>query len=554
LKRLLVTIVMFVFTLHGWAYAADNPYSQGAIEGFLLQINTGASAISNLEIEDYSGLKYNFPLAGSAELLIDGIPVKLTDFRAGMEVYAKLQGRSIISLEGYSTEQLGYIAPGSKVRSGVVRKIDRDQLEIQLSTGKMGIYFTSPLTIVKRNGINTSLGNLYVGDRVRCYFDSLHSDMISQLNIEGDSVMIKGVYRASLRMVSRVENAIVLADIKVLRNGQWADFAPTLKVYYNKEVPVYMAGQPVSFLNLKNYVGKTVYAVTRDLWGEEQIEKMVLKYQYESNYDEQIKDINWYTNALELSNNKNLAFNDGTIIIKNGRLVDSSALNSRMDALVLADGRGGSAMANLIAIYNEDINNSNIGQGYIYAGRLDQIVEDAVWFKDFFILNENSWESFDDEKELYYDMDTGIYDVEQGKIITPQEFFSYDYAVDEDSRRVKDNNLHDWYGYAYTDGDRIVAIAVQKDMDSLLGQRISNGTITSIENDPLVGWTIAVRDSRDWSNRHERWMARTTDLRVNLSQALIIKGDRMILPEELKAGDRIYMVRDDFRGKVVLVK
>jgi hypothetical protein len=91
-------------------------------------------------------------------------------------------------------------------------------------------------------------------------------------------------------------------------------------------------------------------------------------------------------------------------------------------------------------------------------------------------------------------------------------------------------------------------------MDSLLKQRVSNGTVASTENNALVGWTIFIRESKDWSSVNDCWMARTTDLRVNLGKALIIKDGRIILPKELTAGDRIYVVRDDITAKVVIVK
>lgn len=577
-KKVLTAILLCTLFMTGWADAASvNPLSQGFIEGYLQQINlpqtvtdsanttakTGKKAVApastpapvtSLDIQDYSGADYNFAVADNACFTIDNIPAKLSDFRPGMEIYAKLQGKSIILLEGYSTTQLGYIAPGSKVRTGTVTKIDRDTLELLLSTGDKITCYTSSATVVSRNGTSTTLDSLYEGDWVKCFYDNPNDNIISRINIEGSSILVDNVYQGSLKTVDAVENAVILGNLKVLNNGQWTDLTATRKIYYNDQAPIFMGGQSISTRNLKYYQGKTVYAATKDFFGREQIEKMVLKNQYESKYEGQIKNVNWYTDALELSNNKNLTFNDGTIIIKNGRLVDKYALNEDNDALVMADSNGGGGIANIISVYNVDVNNSNIGQHYIYAGRMDQIFQDTVLLTDFFTLNQNVWESFDEEKELYYDNDTGIYDLEEGQEITPQEFYSKDYAVDEDSERVEDNNLEDWHAYIYTDGDRIVSIAVQKNMDSLLSQRVTNGTIAAVQDDSLTGWTITVREAKDWSNLHERWMARSSNLKVSLGQALVIKNNQIISPQQLTAGDRIYMVRDDFEAKIAIVK
>ena len=179
--------------------------------------------------------------------------------------------------------------------------------------------------------------------------------------------------------------------------------------------------------------------------------------------------------------------------------------------------------------------------------------------KDFFLLQDNEWYSYRtrnerDEKELFYDNDTEIYDLENNKKITMKEFFAGNYAVDEDSDYVEDHNLRDRYGYVYTDGDRISSIVVMKDMDSLSRQRITNGVVEKVDYDGMIGWTAEIRDAKDWSERHEEWMMKNSTLRMNLEKAMIIKDGKLITPEDLTIGMRLYIIRDDFKGKVVLVK
>ncbi len=64
---------------------------------------------------------------------------------------------------------------------------------------------------------------------------------------------------------------------------------------------------------------------------------------------------------------------------KNGRLQDRFAVSPGDDVYIIADGSGTSLTANLIYIYNEDINRSVLGQHFLYCGILDQIFEDRVW-------------------------------------------------------------------------------------------------------------------------------------------------------------------------------
>lgn len=550
MKKIWILLCIILLT-SSMAYGDVNgPYRDGMIEGYVKK-----TLENQIQIEEYDGTVHLLNLDKKITFHIDGVLASLKDFKVGMEVYGELRGRRLTYLESYSTENLGYIPVGGKVRSGMVKKIDRDQIILKTPTGKEKIYFTSPATIVLKKGENTPLSALYEGDHVKLYFDEVDTDFISRMNIEGDSVFIKDLYRGRIHIADQLEDEIWIEDVKSFKNGKWEGMK-SMRIPYKADLPLYIGGQKVPYKNLKYYKGRTVYMAVKDFFGSDKVEKMVVKNQYERTYSEKIKNINWYADMFELKNKKNIRFSDGTMVIKNGRLIDKESINPGSDAFIVADGRGNNLYADVINIYNEDLNNSNIGQNYIYAGRLDEILEDKVSLKNFFLLRNHDWESFNDEKELYYDHDTDIYDLEEKEYISPKEFFAKDYAVDEeeDSDYAEKHNLRDRYGYVYTDGDRITGIMIQKKMDSLLKQRITNGTIEKVEDDSKVGWTIYLRDAKDFSYRHEKWMAKNTTIRVNLKDAMIIKNGKIIKAEELQSRDRLYIVRDDFTGKVVVVK
>lgn len=554
----IMTLILTVFIPPAVA-ATVSPYSQGFIEGYLKAAYAApgggmVAASQMVKIETYEGAVYELRMHRNAYLTIDGIPVPLNAFRPGMEIYGQLQGMSIISLEGYSSAKFGYIEPESKVRTGTVKKIDRDQVQIALATGELMTFFTSSSTVIRKKGSPAMMSSLYEGDRVKAYFDEVDGVMASRMEVINDSIVIKSLYRANLQAVDAAEDKITLANVRIMENGNWVNGRASMKIAYASHVPLYMGSQQIPYEKMKNYRGKDIYMVTRQVLGQERVEKMILKSQYERIYNSQIKDINWYTEAMELKSNQNIAFHDGTIIVKNGRLVDKYALDKGMDALVVADGRLAADSADVVYILNETINNNNAGQYYVYAGRLDQVVENSLWLKSFFILNEHEWESYRDEKQLYYSSDASVYDLENKKFISVEELLAGDYAVDEDSQRVKDKGLKDWYAYVYTDGDQVLGMVLQKNMDSLLNQRVSAGQISAVTNDPLVGWAVQLNDLRDWSSRSGQWMLRNAQMRLTLSKCMVIKGDRVIEPSELKPGDRLYIVRDDFYGKVVLVK
>jgi hypothetical protein len=550
MRKLIALVLIVLVTFTGTSYASTTGSLRGSsIEGYITDWSG-----DSIRIEEYDGTVYLYTYDTNTGFYIDNIPAEAVDFKIGMEVFASVAGSRIVSMEGYSTENPGYIPPGGKVRNGVVQRIDRDQIIIKLPTGDTGTYYVSPAAIVLRKGETVPLSTLYEGDRVRLFFDRVDTAIVSRIQIQGESVTVKDLYKGSLGVVDYVQDIITFYNVQRFENGKWKMVRSSMSIPYSDEAQMYMGGYTIPYFNLKYYRGKEVYMAVKDFFGTDRIERMVLKSQYESAYIDKIGEINWFAGAFELSNQRNITFNEGTIIIKNGRLVDQYAINPKSDAFVVADGRSSALIADVIYIYNEDINNSNIGQNLIYAGRLDQIVQGSAVLKDFFLLDRNSWVSFSGEKELYFDSDTDIFNMEALKEVSPEEFLAGYYAVDEDSDYVSKNKLKDWYAYIYTDGDRISCIALQKNMDSLLRQRISNGIIDSNVDDSLVGWTVSLRNGADWSSRKEKWMARSAAARVNIEKALVIKDGRTVPQEELLPGDRLYIVRDDFLAKVVIVK
>ena len=545
-----IILVLLIFTNLAIANETGfvNIFQQGVVEGYFIGYNN-----NNIVIEEYGGTIYSLPMIRNAALEIDGRPVKITDFKKGMEVYIELQGRSIKYMDAYSVDMPGYIQPGEKSRVGVIKGIDRDQIQIKLPTGKEEVYFTSPATVIIKNKQNTNTNALYIGDRVKLYFDEINTSYISRIEIEGDSILIKDLYRGKITVVDKLQYIIALEKVEVFKNGSWKSLGKNLKLPYNGDIPIYIGGQKINNKNLQYYKGKTVYMAIKDYFGKEKIEKMVVKSQYENNFSQKINTINWFSSQLELSNHKNINFHDGTMVIKSGRLIDINNLNPQSDGLIIADGRGNALSADVIYIYNEDINNSNIGQDYIYAGRLNTILEDKIYLKNYSILDKNDWEPFPDEKELFFDDDTYIYDMENGKEISSKEFFSSKFSIDEKTK--KDKEKRDWYGYLYTDGDRISAAFIKKSTDSLLAQRTTVGIVeTSPTENEFMGWTINLKDAKDWSSIHKEWMVKNASLNIYLRDAMIIKNGQRVTLDEIKIGDRLYLVRDSNMAKLIIIK
>ncbi len=553
-KSVYLAVILVLLCTQGLGAAEPSPFLQGYTEGYLTSISAGDGGEMTAVIESYSGTRFDFSVHPDAVFMIDNRTVKPSEIRPGMEVYGELQGRQLISLEAYSTAQMGYINPGSKVRKGIVSRIDRDNLEIRSADGRKIAYQLTPGTIILRNGRATTADTIYTGDNVKLFFDEVNSNLISRLKIQGESILIKDLYRAQLASLDEYSNRMTLKNAERFYNGTWQEVQSSYTVSYNRDLTLYYRGQVIPQRSWNYYRGKTVYLISKNLLGRDTIDRIIVKNQYESGFADKITAVNWFTDSFELASKRNITLDPGTIVIKHDRIQDSYTISPHDDAYIVADGSSLSHTADIVYIYNEDINHSSLGQHYLYYGRLDQILDDRIWLQDFEILNQHEWESYDDEKELYYDLDSSLFDMDNGKVLTAAELYAGNYSVDEDEERAEDNDLEDWYAYVYADGDRIAALAVHQEQDSLMGQRITVGSIRLLSEDSLVGWTALLGDSRDWSSRKDEWMPKTADLRINLETAMIIRDGKIISPDELHTGERLYLLRDDFSARVAIVK
>lgn len=522
------------------------------LEGIIKSVSN-----SKLELESMPDEKmYYLDILEDAYFRLDDEDTNVKSFRKDMEVYIELRSGKVSLMESYSTDNPGYIMPGTKMVIGTVKYIDKNQVNLKLPTGKEEIYFMPQYVPITKNKIFSSVDRIYAGDRLKLYFDEYDSKTASRIVIDSDSVQISGLYSGVLKLVDDMSDEIVFENLKRYKNGEWEEENGLSKLELSDKFPVYMGGNELGLDWLKHYRGKTAYIAMEDFFSTQRIKKMVLKNNFEVTYDDAaIETLNMYTQSVELNNKRNVVLDDGTMIIKNDRIVDPYAINFDDSALVIADRTSSSELrGDVLYVHDNGFNPNNSGNYQLYAGELEEIFKEKIVLDDFFILQNNEWYSFDDEKELFIDDETAFYDMEEEELISREEFYASNYSVDDDSDYAEDRNLDDYYGYIYTNGDRVVAVGITEDLGSLNAYRTTTAKVESIKDDELVGAKAKFYDARDWSRRNDRWMPKSASLNVILDEATIIRDNKVIKPSELRVNETVYMIRDGAIGYVLIVK
>lgn len=530
----------------------------GTVEGFIKNISrepltsTSADTASDevsyyyiITVEDYDSDKHTLITDTKTRMTIDLEPVyDMSEFKNGMEVYIEYRGDRITYIDGYSTDAFAKIDPGSRTRTGTVAKADRDRLEVTDVRGAKAAYTLTPATIITRSGLSVSQEQISEGDRVKLYFDEYNTSIASRVEIEGRSVLLKGVYRGVIANADRYDDTLSFSRLEVMKNGAW-EKVPSSGMKLSADGKTYIGGSEVARQNLQYYRGKTAYMAVGSFFGSDSIEKMVIKDKFERLYSEKLDGASPYSSQYELSNKRNISVTDGSIVVKNGRLVTQSALTSGQSTLIVADANYSGESASVVMVRGEGAAPSGQSGSYIYSATLAQVLEYTMKTSKLFVLENHEWASMDDS-EFSYDEDTYIYDADNGKIIDTKQFQSGDYAPG-DSEKSK-------HAYIYASGDRIGMIAISSKLDSLGALRTTAATSDSAYQDSKTGWMLTARDASDYSAKKEKWMPRNTSVSVILEGALIIKNGKPAKPQDILPGDSLYIVRDDAFAKVVFVK
>ncbi|MGB4417749.1 MAG: hypothetical protein WBJ39_09025, partial [bacterium] len=83
------------------------------------------------------------------------------------------------------------------------------------------------------------------------------------------------------------------------------------------------------------------------------------------------------------------------------------------------------------------------------------------------------------------------------------------------------------------------------------GERVTVGRVQGIDRQTGV---ITLERVKDWNNASREWRPYPGTLAVDAREAVTARGSRGIAWSELRPGDRVYLVREGMKGRLILVQ
>ncbi|RKD33500.1 S-layer homology domain-containing protein [Thermohalobacter berrensis] len=509
------------------------------IEGFIEEIDADKNTIT---IKNYDDQIFNFEIVPGANVRINNQGAKLKDLLYGQEVTIRVSNGKVTDIVGYlDTGEEGYIHPGERIHIGKVLYVDTEDNEITLMEDNQELDFTiEPFTSVYKDGVNVGIGGVKEGDIVRLEFDEYRGNRPTKVYISQPDRQIKNLYKATLSYFNPNRNELILKDIKYYDHTEWKDKGENMRLSLGYNTEIYADGMKVSNKNLSNHLGKEVYIATRDNYGKEEAMKVVMKNGYERKYYNTLQDIAFGDRRLKVDYNEVYFDYNSTIIVKDGKLVHPYNLREDDEIFVVSYGKDNYTAA-FISI--EDIQPTELT---VYRGRIDEITQYGLEMDNYDILEGTEWDYSSKQIPFNISEDTEIIDTRGQEVnkVTVDEFTNSRFLKDDDK-----SNYYKEYAYAIAYDDMILALNIIDNDDE--AQVLTTGIVKEIDR---TNYTLTIEDVKDWSSFNNKWNINSSDININVSEALFIKNNKTVSINDIQENDSLYILRENSKGYVIVVR
>lgn len=497
--------------------------------------------LKSVTLKNSAGKSATFNLANTGQYYINNTLTTIDGFKAGMSVTIKLNLGRITEMRSTTNDGNGSIVENSKQLSGVVTQIDPNglQIRVKIDGSSTKTYTVTNSTEVFKGNSFVDMSTLYVGDRVNLKFATANTSRIAEIKIMSTANMVEDLYKANLNAINTNKNTLNVKNAHPILNWRFGTATTKAQATFNftNNTTIYVGNKKISKSQLKNYKNSELYFVTKKQFSKEVIDKIIVLAKNERTYYQPITRVNIGVNLFELNNSLKLSYHNGSILIRNGRLVEPEGLIAldldqtpiSTTAFVLTDGATKNDYAHVVNITNDAFLAPNLSNYQLYFGRIDVADLDAyqVELSDLERFDNHFWNTDNQIAQFAYSNSTIASELDgtnQFKVIPELDLDLYDNYT---------NSLNPYYGYFYVKDGHIQGIHF------VPNEKLASLTLTGrVDAVNLNTKALSVKDSSQWG-KDGHWNFRYGALTLDLSKAMIVKNGKVIGIEDIKKSDHV---------------
>lgn len=479
-------------------------------------------------------------LATNVLYYMNGRNTNASSFKNGLTIRLVKVGNNVTEIHGVENVATSDTPTRNYQVTGIVTKIDPNGMYIQVKPDydvEQQYYINRNTRFLKNNSV-ADLSMLYEGDPVKLKMPSQQTTTLVEVEMMNAGTLVEDIYRGKLKASDAYRNTITVEDGQAFENWMFgSSVSSELSTFsFTNETTISAGSLPIRKEDLRYYYDKEVYFVTISQFGREIIQKIVILQDNERTYYDNFKSVNTTYNYLALSSIGNMYYHKGSILIRNGRLVEPNSLTKFGTAFLITDGQTRGSYAHVVNVTNDGFNAPNLANHELYFGELSFVDSPnyLLEVKNAVALSNNYWSSTDD-LILSYSNGTSAnlnYHSQVISLIPNMDLWEYE----------------SYYGYFYVKDGHIQAVHLL-DESQEKSSRVFAGTISTVSKSAPT--TISIKNVSQWLNGG--WIESNAVQNINLTQTLIVKNGKVINANQIKASNRVVLLTTPNLGAQVLL-
>ena len=387
------------------------------------------------------------------------------------------------------------------------------------------------------------------GDRVKLLLNITDSfTKLKQITIEGDEHFITSIYKGTVAGIDNISGKLILQNLEVLKNGKWVRTEQkgftTMSV--SEDNTMYSNSGRIDEQTANKFLkdNEAYIAVEKDYGGNERA--VIVSFRNAKDSEAPVFDDSIASNSMGIKGEfsiekeyKNLGYNEGTIIIKDSRLVSGNSIVEKDQAYIVANRSydNGNYYASVVEI-NERSDPDFIR---IYRGRISDINENSDFtVESFSELKGLEWEYYNTPKTFKINYDTRVLD--DNGVVGQRDFTDYD-----------DSDFVDRPVYILADGINAVLINTapygninaKGEIIEIIGENIVEDTAEQEATGQEMMTEVKLVNARIYDIAAHMWVD-SDDIILNiLRNSIVLKNNKVAEPSELEKGDSIRVIKRD---------
>ncbi|MFF2753574.1 hypothetical protein ACFVR1_07405 [Psychrobacillus sp. NPDC058041] len=534
----ILTIIVLLFT----SFSVSTPANASTIvNGMFVDVTyeevvqsdkTTEKKLAKITLLNDNGKTITLNIDKYTPLFINSTSTTIDAFKEGMWVQASVDLRKVTELRGFADIAQGNSNAIGENITGTVNEIDSNGkfIAINLKDKQSKRFYLDQDTQVFKDTKLVDLSVLFVGDRVKLNLTDYDSDTLSSIEVIVEGIQVEHIYKGTIQQIDATQKKLVLKDEKVFQNWDWQLVNPVSKGITSKpftaKTPIYVGNKIIDPSQLRSYVNNEVYYVTIKQLGIEVIQKIIIKQSNERTIHDKLNSVDTSAQKIRLSSNGSISYHKGTIIIRNGRLVDPSALAQSGDAYVITNGGSSSQFANIIQITNDGFQSPSLSNHEVFFGQISNVGTNRILLTNASRLLNNYWYSAPNSTILNISNDTVVVE---------------DYNSSTQNFTYSTNK----YAYFYVKDNHVVAAHI-------IGSGSPAPFVSVGRLQSKAYSSIYLKDASQWNNGN--WTNNNPTNYFDVSQATFIKEGKVISIDMVNNNDRLFIIHESYStARIILV-